>query len=96
MAGEDEGEIIMRTSHEEIWLLIISILLGILLAVAVFTIGWRMQHYIKIRFGNHIASQAVKNRMHHHGIGGRGEIGWAFVGWDGKEYFLRENSKCTL
>ena len=90
MAGKDEGQGSMKTSHVEIWLLIISALLGILFAVLILSVGFEFQHYIRIHYGNHVASVQDKARMHHHGTG------WAVTYWDGKTYFNRGGQRCAM
>jgi hypothetical protein len=86
MAGKDEGQGIMK----QLILIITSIFLGLLFAVLALSVGFELQHYIKIHYGNHVVSSEVKARMRYHGIS------TAFVGWDGKTYFQRDikNAVC--
>ena len=86
MAGKDEGEGIMK----HLILIVTSIGLGLLFAVLALSVGFELQHYIKIHYGNHVVSSEVKARMRYHGTD------WAFTYWDGKTYFQREDQKCRL
>jgi hypothetical protein len=75
---------------QEILILIISSLIGLMMAVLVLAVGFEIQHRVRIMCGEFVASEAVKAAMQYHGVT------LSYQAWDGKEYFLREGKRCGM